>query len=105
MMKLLEMDIGNPNPQKGPCYAFDQVPLPCSKSLWEAETSSIWEDRYKAHLSARRRNVALKIGDLRQSLKATLEDKSSDMVEDLSSWSAEVDGFGAVILNCSLLGK
>jgi hypothetical protein len=47
----------------------------------------------------------LKVGDLRQSLDSDVGEMSSDMVEDLSKWAEGLDGFGAVVLNCGLLGK
>jgi len=62
---LLDLNMGQPKPQD--CSAMDEVPLPCSKAIWEAETEVAWEKEYKEYLSSRKYGRMLTTGDLRRS--------------------------------------
>ena len=49
------------------CSTMDEIPLPCSKAIWEAETEVAWEKEYKQYLSTRNCGRILTTGDLRKS--------------------------------------
>jgi len=54
-------------PSSPDCFAMDDIPLPCSKAIWEAETEDAWEKEYKQYLSSRHCGKMLTIKDLRES--------------------------------------
>ena len=63
--KLLDLNVGQPKPQD--CSSLDEIPLPCSKTIWQAETQVAWEKEYKRYLSTRNCGRMLTTGDLRKS--------------------------------------
>jgi hypothetical protein len=94
---LLNFDIGTPKPAD--CSAMDQMYLPCSKALWEAETEGAWEQEYKKYLSTRNCGGLLTIGDLRRSNNVSVDEVDKDLIDDLSRWVEEVDSLGSLLLN------
>jgi hypothetical protein len=67
--------------------------------MWEAETKTAWELEYKNYLSNSKGSEMLKCGDLRQQLNyLDMNSSASNIVEDLSTWSREVDSFSATLL-------
>jgi hypothetical protein len=62
---LRDLNMGQPKPAD--CSSMDEIPLPCSKAIWEAETEVAWEKEYKQYLSTRNRGRMLTTGDLRKS--------------------------------------
>jgi hypothetical protein len=81
------------------CSYLDRIALPCSKGMWEAETKRAWELEYKNYLSKRKGSEMLNCGDLRQQLNdQDMNSSASNIAEDLSTWSREVDSFGAMLL-------
>jgi len=92
---LLNFDIGTPKPTD--CNIMDQIYLPCSKALWEAETEVAWEKEYKQYLSARSCGGLLTIGDLRRSKDLNIDEMNKDVRNDLSRWAEETDSLGALM--------
>jgi hypothetical protein len=94
---LLNFDIGTPRPAD--CSAMDQMFLPCSKTLWEAETELAWEKEYKQYLSTRNCGGLLTIGDLRRSNDMNIDEMDQDIRDGLSRWAEEADSLGSLLLN------
>ena len=93
---LVDVDIGTSRPTG--CAELDNIPLPSSKALWEADTQEKWETEYKNYLSTRKCGQMLKIGTFRQSHELDVDILDKDIVSDLASWSKGVDSFGAMII-------
>lgn len=93
---LLNFDIGTPKPTD--CNAMDQMYLPCSKVLWEADTEVAWENEYKQYLTTRSCGNLLTIGDLRRSKDLNVDEMNQDIRNDISRWAEQVDSLGALIL-------
>jgi hypothetical protein len=93
---LLDMNIGVPTSPS--CRTLDEIPLPCTKGLWEATTKTEWETKYRSLLSSRKSSEIPKIGDLRaaQDSESALLEKS--LVDDLHFWSSNADSFGGLIM-------
>jgi hypothetical protein len=80
------------------CSQLDQILLPCSKAMWEAEQKSTWEAEYMKYLNTRKTREMLKCGHLRLMKEVDQNAIGSDMEEDLSTWSKGIDNFGALVL-------
>jgi hypothetical protein len=80
------------------CSQLDQLPLPCSKTMWDAESKSAWEDEYKRYLSNIKGGRIFQCGDLRQLCRMEVSSLEHDTVAGLSAWSKVVDDFGAMLL-------
>lgn len=61
-----DLNIGT-EPRSSDCSMMDDIPLPCSKAMWEADTEDAWEKEYKQYLSSRNYGNMLTVGDLRES--------------------------------------
>jgi hypothetical protein len=96
MDMILEMNIG-PRPASG-CSQLNQILLPCSQALWEAEKSSTWEAEYMKYLNTRKMSEMLKCGHLRRMEESDLNSVESEMEEDLLAWSKGTDKLGALLL-------
>lgn len=94
---LLDLNIGTPSPTD--CSVMDQIPLPCSKSVWQAETEAAWEKEYKRYLSTKNCGRILTVGDLRQSNNLDLNSLDTDIKGDLSEWAESVDSLGSLLLS------
>ncbi len=86
------------------CSELENIPLPCSKELWEAETKSGWESEYKKYLSSRSGVRIPKVGDLVHSNESDVDSLELDMVNDLSDWSKAADSISSLLLLCSISG-
>ncbi|KAF4635443.1 hypothetical protein G7Y89_g2655 [Cudoniella acicularis] len=84
--------------QQGSCSIMDQIPLPCSKYLWEAETILLWEQEFKKYLQKRKVGEVRTIGKLRASVNQNTNKLDVGLVEDLGDWAAGIDSFGAMLL-------
>ena len=93
---LLEMNIGV-SPSRA-CRTLDEIPLPCTKTLWEATTGSEWETKYKSYLLSRKNGEIPKIGDLRAAQDSAPAVLNKSLVDDLHFWSSDTDGFGGLIM-------
>jgi hypothetical protein len=80
------------------CSHLDELLLPCSKSMWEAETSSAWESEYQKYLCARKSSEMLRCGHLFQMKESDPNAIGSETEEDLATWSKEIDDLGALLL-------
>jgi hypothetical protein len=96
MERLLDMSLGT-HPPAG-CSLLENILLPCSKLLWEADTKAKWECEYKKYLSERKSSGLLVTRSLWESAKFDVSSVEADTLEDLSSWSKGVDGFGALLI-------
>ncbi len=95
--KVLDFNVGKPAITT--CREFDNIPLTCSKVMWEAETAAAWEVEYKRYLSTRKGKRMAKFGDLRRSSNLEVNTMENDLKEDLSSWAKSIDGFGSMLLS------
>jgi hypothetical protein len=93
MARLINMNLGYGLPKS--CALFDEIPLPCAKSMWLAKTTSEWEDEYKKYLSLRHGSGMPTVGVLRG---AGTAEPDSDFVKDLANWSSDVDDLGSLLL-------
>lgn len=98
--KVIDLRIGDF--QSAPCQVMDQIPLPCQRSMWEAETVTEWETEYKNYLQNRKGGQMLTIGDLRASRQQDIKGLNSDVVEDIATWATGVDSLGAMLLTSIL---
>ncbi|KAE8550600.1 hypothetical protein EYB25_006828 [Talaromyces marneffei] len=82
---------------------LDNIPLPASRDLWEAETNFAWRNEYEKYLSQRKINKVLTIGDLMElteggALKTLLEtDPRFDLVPDAYAWCESLDSLGSLL--------
>jgi hypothetical protein len=82
---------------------FDNIPLPASRHLWEAETNFAWRTEYEKYLSQRKASKILTIGDLIElteggALKTLLEtDPRFDLVPDTYAWCESLDSLGSLL--------
>ncbi|KAH7319331.1 Alpha/Beta hydrolase protein [Rhexocercosporidium sp. MPI-PUGE-AT-0058] len=97
MDRVLDFNIGQPTVAF--CRKFDLLSVPCSKEMWEAETSRSWEVEYKRYLSSRQGTEMPRFGDLRKLSQLDAKDLDSGLVADLSNWANDVDSFGSMILS------
>ena len=81
-----------------PCPTIENIPLPCSRKLWEAQTRTKWEEEYKNYLLTKRRSRPLLTKALLDSTNAKTGSMESDLLDDLSRWSEEVDGYGSLLI-------
>ncbi len=90
--------------QTSDCSGQNSVPLPCSKGLWEAKSASAWRAKYSEYLDTRKGDVCLTYGDLkglRQSQE--IADDESKLDIDMGEWCNDLDAFGTLIFNASLM--
>jgi len=90
--------------QPSDCSGQNSVPLPCSKGLWEAKSASAWRAKYSEYLDTRKGDVCLTYGDLkglRQSQE--IADDESKLDIDMGEWCNDLDAFGTLIFNASLM--
>jgi hypothetical protein len=75
--------------------------LPCSKSLWKAQTKTEWEREYTAQstLQSQRNNLPT-FGDL---LQHHIED--SHVSNSVEHWLAQIDDFGTLIMASASLSE
>ncbi len=90
------MSLGLPPPAG--CSLLENIPLACSKLLWEADTEAKWEYEYKKYLSERKGSGLLTTRSLWESAKLDVSSMEAENLEDLSSWSKGADGFGAMLI-------
>lgn len=93
---LVDLDIGVSPP--GPCYAFDEIPLPSSKPIWDADSKDQWETQYELYTASRRGNDDVKVGDLRKAQMVDVDGDGDSCMDDLKTWSAGIDGLGALLM-------
>jgi hypothetical protein len=93
---ILETSIGPP-PSSG-CSQLDQISIPCSKAMWEAENRSAWEEEYKRYLRTRRGTEMLNYGHLRSAKETDLHPVERELFDDLSVWSKGMDSLGSLLL-------
>jgi hypothetical protein len=79
-------------------HEMGAIPLPCSKAMWEADTSEKWELEYKNYLSRRKGQGMLKFCHLRELGPRKTDGVDEGLVEDLVRWAEEVDELGTVLL-------
>lgn len=84
-------------PATSSCVRPNDLPLPCSRVLWEADTETGWEMEYRKHL-ATRKGKTMSIGDLGALNNMEVFGRVAFDFEDLFTWSTESDGFGALFL-------
>lgn len=90
--------------QPSDCSGQNIIPLPCSKGLWEANSASAWRAQYGVYLDTRKADVCLTYGDLkglRQSQKIADDDFKLDI--DMEEWCKDLDAFGTLVFNASLM--
>lgn len=93
---LLDMNIGVPASTS--CRTLDDIPLPCTKDIWEAATKKEWETKYKSHFSSRKSREMAKIGDLRAAQDSDSNIVERPLADDLHLWSSNADSFGGLIM-------
>lgn len=77
----------------GSSQAFRDLPLPCTKTLWEARTYSGWESEYVAVYS----NSAPRLhrfGDLIDANKGVEEPFDLQLID---TWNAGIDNLGGLV--------
>jgi len=86
------------------CSGQNNVPLPCSKELWEKKSASIWREKYRVYLDSRKGGMCLTFGDLkrlRQSQGMAADDLKLE--EDLGEWCKDLENFGVLVFNAALM--
>jgi hypothetical protein len=89
-------------PGREGCGTFYDVPLPCSRDLWEAMTNLEWTKQFQKQLFHRKLSRLLKVDDIRHMKSSSYEfttDKISDdgLMADLMDWCSDLDSFGTLI--------
>ena len=86
------------------CEGQNNVPLHCSRKLWEAKSARVWRAIYTAYLNNRKGSTYLTYGDLKQS-RQSLEMEVSDprLEDDIGEWCKDLDGLGLLTFNAALI--
>ena len=100
MNMALNLDIGTCNPAAShQSIHLNNLPLPASKELWEASTSTKWEAAYHQHVTNLKGSEMPNIGDLKAAHShGNNSALDSSKVDDLREWSSTVDEFGAMLM-------
>ena len=72
--------------------------LPCSKAMWEAETTSAWETAQQRVQRSKQLADPLLCGHLQLMNSLDASTASKDIAADLSLWSKDLDSLGAIVL-------
>ena len=94
----IEVDMG----WHHPCNGLLEVPLPCSRGMWEATTCSSWETEYRIYLATRNRRKILLYADLVDALHLERNGMSKSLIGELDNWCANLDGLGTLVLMAAL---
>jgi hypothetical protein len=94
---ILDFDIGSVH--LGSRRDFFQIPLPCSRAIWDAGTSFDWEKEYKKCEANGMSGKLLVVGDLEELRARPVEEVDSNVAAALISWVGEMDGFGRLLFN------
>ena len=90
--------------QPADCKGQNNVPLHCSKRLWEAQSASAWREDYSVYLNSRKGGRALTYGDLKRSRQSQEMGAGDPMLEDdLGEWCKDLDGLGLLTFNAALM--
>ena len=96
---LLELIIGRVEDH---CTGYYDLPLPCTRELWEVESTSEWSRRYKESLRRRKSSQVLNIQNFMSiqssgsSRLATDPDREA-LVADVATWCQGVDHYGILL--------
>jgi hypothetical protein len=92
---MFDIDFGPEYPQ---CGGFADMPLPCSKALWQAPDQATWEAEYQKAMSGcgQWNGRGLQYRDLLLDLEGG-DDGSELRMQRLSSWFVEMDDFGTLV--------
>jgi hypothetical protein len=85
------------------CQDFRAVPLPSTRDLWDARTNRGWRIEYAKHLSSKKTNRVLTVGDLIESdeagcfTNAKNNVHNSEILPDLMKWCEGLDALGTML--------
>lgn len=104
---ILDVMIGDGN-REG-CEGFGLTPLPCTRELWEIETTSEWTRRYRESLRRRKSVEVLTIRELKRAQSLPTEFESGRDVRreatDVANWCQRLDQFGMMVWMAASLVK
>lgn len=73
-----------------------QVPLPCTKTEWEAQTEEDWRREYSKARNVPGATSLLTFGDLIDAHKCSLAERPNK-VRELEAWNAGLDNLGMLL--------
>jgi hypothetical protein len=97
--------INGQTPSRGRCPEFVDLPLPCTRELWQSSSDRDWKKRYNEenHSKAMKGSRGLTMGNLfllRQSLSRGenfLKTSTADLAKELAEWVEKVDDLSMLL--------
>ncbi|OKL57716.1 hypothetical protein UA08_07124 [Talaromyces atroroseus] len=83
-------------------YNLENIPLPATRDLWEAQSNFVWRTEYERYLSRRQTKKILTIGDLLEldqagALRDVSRDQKINVVPDILNWCDGLDSLGSLL--------
>lgn len=99
----LLLDVFNEDPDHMKCRGLENVPLPCTRDLWEPVPDSVWIRRYQNSMSLQKGYETMCLGTIQSSIfllkgrSTEIESKQPDSYEAISHWCDEADELGTLV--------
>ena len=82
---------------------YAQTPLPCSRTLWDYNTTESWANRLDRFKSKELRDKVFTIGDLEGFDGANISGTDEELLMGLARWCEGIDEFGTLVWMVSSL--
>ncbi|EHK47674.1 hypothetical protein TRIATDRAFT_316706 [Trichoderma atroviride IMI 206040] len=99
----LLLDVFKEDPDHVKCRGLENVPLPCTRDLWEPVPDPVWIRRYQNSVSLQHGVESMCLGTIQSSIfllngrSTDVESKQSDSHEAISRWCEEADELGTLV--------
>ncbi|KAH8121912.1 hypothetical protein LI328DRAFT_171229 [Trichoderma asperelloides] len=99
----LLLDVFREDPDHVKCRGLENVPLPCTRDLWEPVPDSVWIRRYQNSMSLQHGYETMCLGTIQSSIfllrgrTTEIGSKQSDSHEAISHWCEEADELGTLV--------
>ncbi|KAL7920989.1 hypothetical protein ACQKWADRAFT_296592 [Trichoderma austrokoningii] len=99
----LLLDVFSEDPDHMKCRGLENVPLPCTRDLWEPVPDSVWIRRYQESMALQQGYETMCLGKIQSSIfllngrDAEMESQPSDSHEAVSRWCEEADELGTLV--------
>ncbi len=97
--------------QREYCGGHADLPLPCTRELWEPVTDGEWARRYQQDLASKEhwRPGPLRVGDLMLPQRCLggepTQPAEYDVADELAAWCEKVDEFGTLLWVSTMLDR
>lgn len=99
----LLLEVFSEDPDHVKCRGLENVPLPCTRDLWEPVPDPVWIRRYQNSMSLQHGVEGMCLGTIQSSIfllngrSTDGESKQSDSHEAISRWCEEADELGTLV--------